>query len=158
MDDMLKSRQALNWIIDFLEANQIPYLICGGLAAMAYGAKRPLNDIDLYVPEQHYQTVINFGREHTSFGPARWVDKHWDVEYVQFDYKGQKIEVGSDHDLKIYDAINNRWHKKHLDFHEYSQITVLGRQVHIMDKQTLIIYKSKLSREVDLVDIMQIKD
>jgi hypothetical protein len=48
--DAEKISQALNWIVSLLNRHHIPYQIVGGLAAKAYGARRALVDIDMYVP------------------------------------------------------------------------------------------------------------
>jgi hypothetical protein len=38
---------AAQWIVRLLRDRDIPFLICGGLAAKGYGSERDLNDIDL---------------------------------------------------------------------------------------------------------------
>ena len=48
---------ALDWIIEYLENNAIPYLVCGGLAAQAYGSTRDLADIDIYVPDEYLYQI-----------------------------------------------------------------------------------------------------
>lgn len=152
----VNSEKALEWIIDFLDARNIPYLICGGLAARAYGAMRPLHDIDLYVPGHDYERVVRFGQDFISYGPDRWAHNDWDVDYVQFTYLGQKIEVGSSHNIRIFDSIKYTWHKETLDFDDYAIVSVLGRPVRVMSKAALINYKRLLNRVVDQADIEQI--
>ena len=156
--DYMNSTDALRWITDFLESNNIPYLICGGLAAIAYGATRPLYDIDLYVPEQDFKRVCDFGREQITFGPQRFIDNHWNVEYVQFIYSQQKIEVGSSQNIQIFDTSEQRWDRQVPDFNRYENIRVLGTTVRVMGKQSLIDYKRKLNRQVDRLDIEQITE
>lgn len=158
MKQCLNSKQAFEWIIGFFELNDVPYLICGGLAAIAYGSQRPLHDIDIYVPENNYKSVVEFGYEYITYGPDRLIDNHWDVDYVQFNYSGQKIEVGSSQGIKIFDALKSRWYKEQLDFEKYTQASVLGKRVRIMEKQALIDYKRKLNREVDQLDIEYIEN
>jgi hypothetical protein len=41
---------ALAWIVASLRRHNVPYQTVGGLTAEAYGAYRPLADIDVYVP------------------------------------------------------------------------------------------------------------
>lgn len=149
----MKSNKALEWIVDFLETKNIPYLICGGLAAIAYGSTRQLHDIDLYVSSERYLEVVAFGEEFNSDGPKRLHDANWNVEYVQFFYEDQKVEVGSSDNVGVYDAIGRTWFQKHLDFTNYMDAVVYGRKVRVMDKASLIEYKKKLNREVDIIDI-----
>ena len=87
---------ALNWIVDFLESNDIAYVACGGLAARVYGSERELNDIDFYVPHKSYNAVVDFGRLYITYGPIHQQTEHWDLEYVQFNYQDQEVEIGSD--------------------------------------------------------------
>jgi len=158
LEGSVNSEEALNWIISFLESREIPYLICGGLAAKAYGSQRPLHDIDLYVADRNYEAVAEFGHKYITYGPERLTDHNWNVEYVQFKYMGQKIEVGSSKDIQIFDAIKHEWHQEELDFEKYTEIDILGKSVRVMEKQTLIDYKRKLNREIDIADIEQIED
>ena len=96
--------------------------------------------------------------EYITYGPDRLTDDHWNVEYVQFDFKGQKVEVGSGEDILIFDAVKHEWCQENLDFDCYADIVVLGKLVRVMDKQALMNYKRKLDREVDRADIEQIEN
>jgi len=154
----LVENKAYEWILDILESKDIPYLICGGLAAIAYGSKRPLNDIDVFVSKANYRDLVEQGREYVTFGPERYKDQFWNIDYVQFTVGGQKIEIGSNDRAKIFDATKNEWVPISIDFDSYSIIRVLGKEARIMKKSELIEYKRKLGREVDIVDINQIKN
>ena len=147
---------ALDWIIDFFDSRNIPYLICGGLAAIAYGSKRALNDIDIYVPENKYQLVVDYGRDYISYGPGRFKNEHWNVDYVQFIFRNQKIEVGNSSEVMIFDDIRQEWHQEELDFDNYTSVVFSGKKVRLMTKVDLIAYKSKLNREVDKIDLAYI--
>ena len=50
------------------------YQVVGGLAAVAYGGTRPLNDIDLYAPLSGQSRLIDEVRECTVWGPERYRD------------------------------------------------------------------------------------
>lgn len=45
-------KEALAWITNILKKYSIPFQITGGLAAILYGSKRPLEDIDIDIPEE----------------------------------------------------------------------------------------------------------
>ena len=81
---------ALQWITDYLHRHQIPYLITGGLAAIAYGSTRPLADIDLYVPEDYFHQITIFSKDYIIEGPARYRDDNWDLNLVELEYQEQK--------------------------------------------------------------------
>ncbi len=147
---------ALDWIIEYLECNSIPYVVCGGLAAQAYGSNRELADIDIYVPDEYLQQIAQMGKNYVSYGPAHHIGDKWDLTYVQFEFQNQKIEIGSDKDCKIFDSENGEWHQKKIDFNRYEICHIYGRSIKVMSKDDLISYKSTLKREVDLEDINQI--
>lgn len=149
---------ALNWIVDYLEMYGIPYLVCGGLAAKAYGSSRALADIDIYVPHDYITQVSEMGKEYITFGPDHHVGEKWDLIYVQFERGGQKIEIGSDRECKIFNSRSGEWHQKVINFERYSVISLYGKPIRVMAKDDLISYKTILSREVDLEDIRQIRD
>ncbi|WP_269617659.1 hypothetical protein [Zhongshania sp. BJYM1] len=149
---------ALDWIIDYLDLYEIPYLVCGGLAAQAYGSKRKLADIDLYIPDSYISQVSSMGADYITFGPAHHVGEKWDLTYVQFEYEGQKVEIGSDKECRIFDAISGTWHQKQLDFERYKKLSLYGRLLRVMEKAELISYKRKLARQVDLEDVSQITE
>ena len=52
---------AAQWIVGLLRDRNIPFLICGGLAAKGYGSERDLNDIDLFVSGEHFSSVVQAG-------------------------------------------------------------------------------------------------
>lgn len=147
---------ALNWIVGFLESNEIPYVACGGLAAKAYGAERELNDIDIYVPDEHFRTVVEFGAPYIVHGPIRHRGKQWELTYVQFDYLGQDVEIASDKECRIFDASQAKWITQEIDFNSHERREVYGVELNVMNKGKLIEYKKQLSRDVDIEDIAQI--
>ena len=148
---------ALNWIVDFLESNDIAYVACGGLAARVYGSERELNDIDFYVHHKSYNAVVDFGKLYITYGPIHHQTEHWDLEYVQFNYQDQEVEIGSDKECKIYDALNSCWSIQDIDFSRYEYHEIYGVRLRVMNKSDLIAYKRQLNRLVDIEDIKQIE-
>lgn len=147
--------EALRWIVNLLQNNEVPFLLCGGFAAIGYGSKRALNDIDLFVPGDRFDEIVLLGEQHISKPAQHYCEEAegWDLVYVQFLFKGVKIEVGNAHGVKIYDSTASKWVELKLDFSRSQVTSLLGIEVPLMNRIDLMRYKSKLGRPVDLQDI-----
>ncbi|MEW8348186.1 MAG: nucleotidyltransferase [Candidatus Thiodiazotropha taylori] len=159
IDQQQNPSEALQWIVSLLNEHRIPFLICGGLAAIAYGSKRDLNDIDLFVPGELFKKVVLLGSEHIRKPPQRYCEaiEGWDLEYVQFIYCGVKIEVGNPNGAKIFDQNSDKWTSLEMDFLATESRYLLGTEIPLMNRAALIEYKRKLGRPVDLLDIASIR-
>ncbi|MDH5727775.1 MAG: nucleotidyltransferase family protein [Gammaproteobacteria bacterium] len=122
----MKTLAALCWIIGFLEQQNIPYVMCGGLAAKDYGAKRKLNDIDIYVPDENFQSVVDFGIAFITYSPSHHLGAQWDLTYVKFNYQSQDIEVGSDKACKIFNHHQSKWLTQIIDFQLSERYNIFG--------------------------------
>ena len=147
---------ALKWITDYLHQQHIPYLITGGLASIAYGSKRPLADIDMYVPAEHYAAVLDFGIDYISQPSARYRDENWDLELAELNYEGQLIEICRADNIRMFNQLTSLWEIQTVDFHRHSQMKLMGADVTVMTADDLITYKQKLRRPVDMEDIAAI--
>lgn len=147
---------AAQWIVSVLSDSDIPFLVCGGLAAQGYGSRRELNDIDLFVPGEHFESVVQAGQAFVSKAAAHRQEAGWDLTYVQFKYEGVKIEVGNAYGPRIFNAGKGAWVPLHIDFSRYTMVHVLGLDLPLMLKDELVQYKSVLARPVDIEDIRSI--
>jgi len=144
---------AAEWIVGLLRDRNIPFLICGGLAAQGYGSERDLNDIDLFVPGEHFSSVVQAGLEFMSKSAARRQEEGWDLTYVQFKYEGIKVEVGSADNPRIFEASNQTWIPLSIDFSRLATVRLLGLDLPLMLREDLVRYKTALSRPVDIEDV-----
>lgn len=149
---------AAQWIVGLLRERSIPFLICGGLAAKGYGSERELNDIDLFVPGEHFASVVQAGQQFVSKAAAHRQEEGWDLTYVQFKYEGIKVEVGNADGSQIFDASHETWVPLNIDFSRYVTVHLLGLELPLMLKDDLVRYKSTLARPVDIEDICAIQD
>jgi len=150
--------RALSWLTETIQRNQLPYQIVGGLAAIAHGGKRPLHDIDLYLPFD--EAALAFFQEiepYVTWGPEAVIEGQWDLTYLKLNYQGQKVEIGDSRNVKIKDANSGAWVEKRIDFGTSVSRDILGNRVSVMPVAQLIAYKSILAREVDLQDIAELK-
>lgn len=151
------AKAALKWITDILKKYQIPFQIAGGLAARAYGATRPLDDIDIDLPEPCFESIFAEISPYTTFGPARYKSELWDLYLLTLNYKGQPIDLSGANTVKIFNKVTGKWQKIPADFSKVETKKVLGLKVPIIPLTELIKYKTVLNREVDRIDVQQIK-
>ena len=115
-----------------------------------------VNDIDLFVPGEHFSSVVQAGQEFVSKAAAHRQEEGWDLTYVQFKYEGIKVEVGNANGPRIFDLGSQTWIPLNIDFSRYKTMHLLGLDLPLMLKEDLVRYKSALSRPVDIEDIRAI--
>jgi len=154
---MNNAKKALVWIADILKKYQIPFQITGGLAAMAYGANRPLADIDIEIPDNQFDRLIEDVKPYITFGPERFKSNKWDLILMTLKYKGQDIDVSGSDSTHIFNDKIKKWIllSENLSISPFKKIFDLDLPTIPLDK--LIFYKKILARDVDLIDIQQIE-
>lgn len=157
--DPEKTGRALSWITSLLRECGVPFQAVGGLAAQAYGARRPLVDIDLYAPFDQAAEAIERMQPFIVRAPGPHRSESWDLVYLAMFYEDVEIEIGdSSTDPKFYNVIDQRWAPQIIDFEASEMRTVYGVEIPVMPKDELIRYKRMLDREVDHMDIREISD
>jgi len=155
---MNKAKTALIWIVEVLNKHGIPYQVEGGLAANCYGSTRELADIDIFIPSFGFDKISKDVEGYVDFGPALHTGTHWRLVYQVLDYRGQQIEICDAGNARYLDSANNTWIIRDIDFTEAETIEILDISTRVIPKNDLIEYKSRVNREVDIIDIEQMKD
>jgi hypothetical protein len=159
-NDPEKIGQALRWMVSLLHRYDISYQICGGMAAKAYGATRPLVDIDFYAALQnspHFQDFLNEVHPYLirEWGPH--LSASWDIIYLALNYQGMQIELAEvTTNPRFYNHRHGRWEEQRIDFLASTPLHLYGMEVMIMPKDKLLAYKAMLDRDVDHLDIAQL--
>lgn len=138
----------------------IPYQISGGLAARAYGATRPLVDIDLDASLQESPQRQAFLDEIRPYLIREWgphLSASWDIIYLALNYRGMHIEIGeaSAH-RRIYNRRDGCWEDRRLNVAVSTHMHLYGVDVTVMPQDELLTYKAVLDRDVDRLDIAQL--
>jgi len=144
---------ALKWIVKILNKHSIPFQIAGGFGVHLYGGRRPINDIDIDIPNEKFQDILPDIKSYIDFGPARYQDKKWDLDLITLDYHGQLIDISGAYGAKIYDEENNLWQPYPSQFDTARQIDVFGITVPVMNPEDLMGYKKLLNGEHQKEDI-----
>ena len=155
---MKDSRAALAWITNELTRRSIPFAVVGGLATNAYGGGRPLNDIDIDVPEAALSILARELEAYRTFGPERSLSECFDCQLLGLSYLGQEIELSGAESFLIFDRSCNRWVPWPTDLRRVEERTVLGITVPVMERSALIAYKKMAGRETDLIDVSELEN
>lgn len=147
---------ALRWIVAILNKHSIPFQISGGLAANIYGSNRPLYDIDIDIPEDCYNLLIQDVSKYIIFGPALFQDNEWKLKLMTLKYEEQLIDLGGAYHTYIRNKLNQEWIHIPTDFNSAKFYTIDDITILIIDKYHLIEYKKIIARDTDLDDVAQI--
>ncbi len=142
-------QEAFNWIIGILQKHQIPFQVSGGLAARAYNANRPLNDIDIDIPNEFFPVIMEDVLPFVTHRLARYVDADWDLLLMTLSRNGQSIDLSGMDDVRIYDKAANVWVKIPSNLEKRVIREVMGIQVPVINPHELIAYKERLNRSIN---------
>ena len=148
---------ALKWIVGILETHRVPFQITGGFAAHIYGSGRPVNDIDIDVPDDKMELLLPDIAPYVTSGPARYVDERWDTKLITVVYHGQDLDICGADTMRIFDDATRRWFDmpSHLDTARPQE--VFGIRVPVIDPAELVAYKRLLIGDHQKVDIAAVQ-
>ena len=146
---------ALRWIVDLLRRLGVPFQAVGGLAARAYGATRPLVDLDFYIPTERLADVATAAAPYVVRPPAHSRDESWDLSFMKVEYAGCKIELGGAESARYFDRRAECWRAAGIDFARSIDLMISGVRTPTMPREQLIEYKQRLDRDVDRQDVAE---
>jgi hypothetical protein len=147
------TQEAFSWLITILQKHHIPYQISGGFAAKIYGAKRPLLDIDIDLPEERFDELLTDIGPYLIYGPKMWRGEGFKVYLMTLDYHGQAIDIGGSHLTQIWHRKKHAWVPLKTHLTHFTWKYLLHHRVKVIPKDELISYKSALNRRVDKKDL-----
>ena len=152
-----KAKNALKWIVGILNLRNIPYQISGGFSAKLYGSPRPLNDIDIDVPNNRILEISDAVKEYVIYGPAHYQNGKWDLTLMTLNYHGQEIDIGGGDDPKVSNQERTKWILIPTDFSHFVPMTVDGLDIKVIPPEELIAYKKHLDGDHQKLDIRAAK-
>lgn len=148
--------EALTWISARLDELGVPFQVAGGLAAIAHGASRPLNDIDIYVPEGSLSRIRAELADHQGHGPERYRDEQWDCYFMEVHYAGEEIELAEAGRTRYRSDSDAPWHEAGVDFGDPARRVAFDVEIPVMPLEQLVEYKRRIGREVDREDVAEL--
>ena len=152
----MSERSALDWIVGVLRRADVPFQVVGGLAARAHGARRPLVDLDFYIPTSRLYDVAGLAAGRVTRLPAPHRDEHWDLTFMKLEYDGRPIELGGADGARYFDRQAGAWREAEIRFDASLEMEIFGIRVPVMPLEQLVEYKRRLDRDVDRQDIAEI--
>jgi hypothetical protein len=150
------TEKAFHWILEIIERNEIPYKISGGFAARVHGVDRELADIDIEMPEEYLKIVQNETSKYIISPLHMFIDENWKILLMTLNYEGQEIDMCST-EAQIFNQKTKTWEQGNGNLENFVEAEVYGENIKIDSIQSLISYKTKLGREVDIEDVKQLK-
>ncbi len=127
------------------------------MAAIAYGANRPLADIDIDIPDNQFTRIMDDVKPYIIFGPARFKSDKWDLLLMTLNYQGQEIDLSGADSAHIFNAMTHEWVLLNENLLNVPSQKIVDLNLPVIPLQNLVYYKKILAREVDLIDVRQIE-
>jgi hypothetical protein len=150
-------KEVLKFLIKTFSENDIEYEATGGLAAIAYGAKRHLSDIDLEIYKKDTHKVGSLLKE---FITEDWnndlegEDDVFDLWILKLEINGVPIDISQMEDSRVR-APSGEWIPQP-EIMESQIRSVEGIDLAVQSKESLIAYKKLLPRDNQREDLRQI--
>lgn len=158
MQNSLTSEQveALKLLSTRLGELKVSYVVIGGLAAIALGARRPLVDIDIQVSANDMSLVKFAFSDSVQTDIRHYVSKHWDIQQMVLMVNSIQVDVCGAEDF--YVIIRHKRYRIDNTLPRALILDVGGIWLPIMPKEVLMHYKRLLQRPVDLQDLKDLSD
>ena len=149
-------RTALEELSSYFHREEISWICIGGIAAIAWGAKRPLADIDILIGKKDIDKVSGHFEKETIANFRHYITKSWDIRQTKIIINNVTIDVCQAEDFFIL----NNGKKYRLDSYvnRPSLGEVAGITIPVLPKKELIRYKKLLGRYVDHIDLRQLEN
>ena len=148
-------KKILQKIVHTLRGNNIPFQVSGGLAAIAYGAKRPLFDLDIDVNKRDIHKVRELFKDYIVDDFYNLQDKNFDIWLLSLRIDGITVDM-TQAENSYYLGKDGTRTRMDADLSKAKIINIEGIEVPVEDKEELISYKKITARDTDLDDIRQI--
>ncbi len=148
-----RAADALAWLCELLRERGVRFAAIGGLAARAWGARRPLVDLDFLVAGEDLARVEP---ELTPFvvrplSPHR--DDRREFSVLRLEYGGVPIELAVAEGARYREASTGEWHLPEIALARCPRRKVLGVPLPVLAREDLLRWKRHLDRAIDRADV-----
>jgi hypothetical protein len=148
-----RAADAVVWLTDLFADRGVRYAAAGGLAARAWGASRPLVDLDFYVKGEDLDRIESELAPYVVQPLSEFRNEHWDLSFMRLEYAGAPLELSVGEGARYREAATGEWHDACPDFEDCPERELFGTTVKVMNRAQLMEYKRRVDRAVDRADI-----
>jgi hypothetical protein len=152
-----RAAEAMAWLADLFRDQDVRYAAAGGLAARAWGATRPLVDLDFYVHGEDLDRIETDLAPYVVRPLTGIRNDHWDLSFMRLEYSGIPLELSVAEGARYREAATGEWHDACPTFSACPERELLGVKLRIMDRDDLVEYKRRVDRAVDRADVAAIE-
>ncbi len=150
-------KKVLKQVVQTLKEHEIKFQITGGLAAIIYGGKRPLFDIDLDVLKKDIEKVREIFKKYIIKDFHRHQSEYFDIWIMTLKINDVLVDISQGEDCSMRNK-KGEWVKMDTDLSHPTLVNFEGMELTVEPKNELTNYKKVLRRDSDLVDIDQLAD
>lgn len=143
-------KKVLRFLVDTLNANDIPFQVSGGLGAITHGATRDLRDIDIEINKKNCQKARELFKNYIAEDFRRYSDGEFDLWMMTLDIDGVPVDINQVEESYIFKDGEKVLLPEGLIDTEIKSVD--GIEFPVQNKKNLIDYKQMLGRDTDLTD------
>lgn len=147
-------KKILKQVVESFEENNIHFQITGGLAAIIYGAKRSLFDIDIDVLKKDIPKISQLFVKYITQSHHRNQGKYFDNWTMVLEIDGVLVDIGQAEDCYMFGEDGKKI-EMGTDLSHPTMVKFESMNLPVEPKDELVYYKKVLGRETDLIDIEQ---
>lgn len=146
---------ALRELIDVMEEHQINFVVIGGLAAIAWGARRDLADIDIQVGRDDFAKVAEVFVDKIVQAPRHYETEKWDINQMIVRLHGVDVDICQAEDF--YVKKDGASHAVANTVGNAPVLKVDDLEISVLPLDDLVAYKRLISRPVDQDDLFLLR-
>ena len=150
-------KRVLVQVTKTFKENNIPFQITGGLAAIAYGCRRDLFDIDIDISKKDIEKVRKLFKENITEDLHHLQNGRFDIYVMSFEIDGVNVDISQLEENYVIDKEGNKIGGDY-NFSNTKIMEIEGLKLPVEDKNELVNYKKILGRDTDLIDIQQMTE
>ena len=150
-------KKVLSFLTENFQVNDIEFQITGGLAAIAYGAKRPLYDIDIDIYKKDVEKIRELLKEYIVEdwnNDLEGEEDNFDIWMMSLEVEGVPVDISQIEESRFRTS-GGEWISQPEAMNTELR-SIEDIELPVQNKQDLIDYKLLIARETDLEDVRQI--